>query len=121
MLEPIGTKSIFYQVFMRDKQKCVYCGKDMMESFDSFAQIDNDHLKPNAIGGADDDVSNRVISCRVCNTLKGTFDPMPNVELNTKNRKLFLDEAIKYVGKRRTGEISGVLYRDYTYWKIELE
>ena len=86
MSESYENKSTFYQVFMRDNQKCVYCGKGMMESFDSFVQIDNDHLKPNATGGADDDVSNRVISCRVCNTLKGTFDPIPGEEPNADNR-----------------------------------
>ena len=113
MPESHENKSTFYQAFIRDEQRCIYCGKNMMETLDAFALIDRDHLKPSKAGGSLDDVDNMVISCRVCNSLKGSFDPMPDVELNANNRELFLNKAKEFVEKKRSGEIPNDYYKDY--------
>ena len=47
MTSPIeAPRSIYYQAFVRDGHRCVYFGKDILESLDSFAASQLDHLKP---------------------------------------------------------------------------
>lgn len=119
MSELFSEESPFYQVFMRDDQRCVYCGINMMESFDAFAQIQIDHLKPRKNGG-DDSIDNMVTSCAVCNALKGSFDALPEVSLDAENRSIFLEESKKYIAGKREGQIDNSYFRDYRYWKDQL-
>ncbi len=110
--------SIFYQVFVRDNATCVYCSKNMMSSFDSFAQVQLDHLKPKKHGGRDG-VDNMVVSCSVCNNLKGSFDPTPEEELNSSNREEYIIKAKQFISEKRCGNRSNGLFSDYSYWLKE--
>ncbi len=64
--------TIFSQVFERDRHRCVYCGKYMLLDFETFNTSQLDHLVP----GSGDDPSNLVLSCYVCNNLKGKHVPL---------------------------------------------
>jgi len=66
-------------VFLRDKLRCVYCGKDMLESYDvTHTGSAMDHLLPISKYPELDSPWNIVLACRVCNSLKGAWDPNPN-------------------------------------------
>ena len=109
-------KSIFYQAFTRDNGSCIYCSKNLMSSFDTFAQIQLDHLKPKKCEGDDNDILNRVISCFVCNNLKGAYDPTEGEEITKTNRKKIINNAKKYISNKRIGEINNSYFNDYQYW-----
>ncbi len=108
--------SLFAQAFIRDIARCVYCGKNLMESFDAFCQSQLDHLKPKVEGGKDNDLDNRVISCFACNNLKGAFDPSPDAALDQTNRDTYIAKAKEYIAGKKDGSIESRLYADYKYW-----
>ncbi len=64
--------SLFSQIFDRDRHRCVYCGKYMLFDFETFQTSQLDHLIP----GGDDTPENLVLSCFVCNNLRGNFVPI---------------------------------------------
>ena len=113
-------RSIFYQAFTRDGAKCVYCDKNIMETYDSFSASCLDHLKPSKSGGADKDAWNRVTSCAVCNNLKGSFDPSPDGAVTPETFSDCVMMAREYVWEKRKGTTSNSFFRDYQYWRKEL-
>jgi len=112
-------RSTYYQAFTRDKFSCVFCHRDILESFDSFAASHLDHLKPKASGGPDDDVWNRVTACGVCNSIKGDFDPLPGELVTSENFEKAISVAREHVMAKRTGKKPCSYSRDYEYWLKE--
>jgi 5-methylcytosine-specific restriction endonuclease McrA len=53
------------QLFIRDENRCVYCGKQF-----AVDELTLDHVQPRVRGG-DRSEGNLVTACRACNTLKG--------------------------------------------------
>lgn len=113
------TRSTYHQAFVRDKFRCVYCGKNILESFDSFASSHLDHLKPSSAGGPDEDVCNRVTACGICNSLKGAYDPVPGEHVTEANFTAAVANARDYIQKKRNGEVNTSYFRDYQYWLEE--
>jgi hypothetical protein len=113
-------RSIYYQSLTRDGARCVYCGKDILETYDAFCSSHLDHLKPHKNGGADDELDNRVTSCGVCNNLKGTFDPSPAGPVTPQSFQSCIDAARDFINGKRNGSIDNSYYRDYQYWLKEL-
>lgn len=109
-------RSIYAQAFIRDGHKCVYCGKDILESFDSFSASHLDHLKPKSNNGPCDDVWNRVTSCAVCNNLKGAYDPVDGEFVTERNFAEAVAKAAEYIRDKRTGKIETSYHRDYQHW-----
>jgi hypothetical protein len=72
----------------RDDYICKYCGKDGLESLDSWHDSVIDHVIPRKYGGTDDP-DNLVTSCHYCNAIKGD------------RRFASLEEAKGYVSERR--------------------
>lgn len=111
------SQSIYARAFRRDKYRCVYCNKDILESLDSFAASHLDHLKPRKHGGPDDDVWNRVTSCSVCNSIKAAHDPYPSGLITTQEA---FDQAISnakaFIDEKRNGQRPCDYYTDYQYW-----
>lgn len=72
-------------VWVRDGARCVYCGRDLLHDRLAFATQQYDHLLPRARwpdGGAPpwaNSSVNLVLSCALCNGLKGDFDPGPGL------------------------------------------
>lgn len=112
-------RSTYYQAFVRDKFCCVYCGKNILESFDAFASCHLDHLKPGSARGPDEDVLNRVTACGVCNSLKGAYDPVPGELVTEVNFATAIANAREYIQKKRSGETDTSYFRDYKYWLEE--
>ena len=61
------TKAQRLQVYEKYGGKCAYCGNHI-----SLAEMQVDHIKPLALGGADD-ISNFAPACRICNYYKSTL------------------------------------------------
>ena len=112
-------RSVFYQAFTRDGARCRYCGRDILESYDTFCASELDHLKPKRNGGADDDALNRVTACGVCNNLKGCFDPSPDGPVTSDTFEECIARAKAYIGTKRDGSRDNSYYRDYKYWLKE--
>lgn len=110
-------RPVFYQAFVRDGARCVYCDRDIMESYDSFAASCLDHLKPKSRGGPCNDPWNRVTSCVVCNNLKGAFDPTDDCLVTPDNFAGCVDRAREYVREKRQGVRANSYFRDYEDWK----
>lgn len=68
-------------LWLRDGCRCVYCDRDMLESYDTlFYQSGYDHLLPQKdYPGLVNCKWNKVLACRPCNTIKHTFDPSRRV------------------------------------------
>jgi hypothetical protein len=114
-------RSVFYQAFTRDGAKCMYCDRNIMESYDSFSASCLDHLKPRKHGGPCDDPWNRVTACVVCNNLKGSFDPSPDGTVTPETFGDCVVRAREYIWDKRQGTNSNSFYRDYQYWRNELK
>jgi len=98
----------FKYIFPRDEYRCVYCGRWMLSDFDTFMLTEEDHLLPLDDGG-DDDETNRVTSCRICNMLKGNYSP--GKELFDSDRATFIQEVRAYIARRRAERMA-----DFFYW-----
>ena len=61
------TKAQRLQVYKKYGGKCAYCGSHI-----SLDEMQVDHIKPLALGGADD-ISNFAPACRMCNYYKSTL------------------------------------------------
>lgn len=61
------TKAQRLQVYEKYGGKCAYCGNHI-----SLDEMQVDHIKPLALGGADD-MSNLAPACRMCNFYKSTL------------------------------------------------
>ena len=117
MTNPIeAPKSIYYQAFVRDDHRCVYCDKDILESFDSFAASHLDHLKPRRTNGPDNDIHNRVTACAVCNSIKGGYDPHEEGLVTAESFAKAVAAARRYIWDRRDGAAPCSYHRDYHYW-----
>jgi 5-methylcytosine-specific restriction endonuclease McrA len=112
-------ESTYAQAFVRDGFRCVYCDRDILESFDTFAASHLDHLKPSSKGGPDDDVWNRVSACGVCNNMKGAFDPCPEGLVTEETFHRVVAVARRYVTGKRSGDISCSYHRDYAHWLMK--
>ena len=111
-------RSTYYQAFVRDGHSCVYCGKDILESLDSFAASHLDHLKPRRTGGTEE-LINCVTACAVCNSMKGGFDPSPSGLVTAETFATVVSVARAYITEKREGTTSCAYVRDYQYWLKE--
>ncbi len=91
---------------------CVYCGKDLMTDWETlFACASTDHLLPKKYKELLWNEWNLVLSCRICNTVKGGYDCStslpPNLQyadgpdLTEKQHGAILTLCRKEVLKRR--------------------
>jgi 5-methylcytosine-specific restriction endonuclease McrA len=82
----------------------VYCGLDLKADYDRFMMATEDHLIPGSKGGKGRDLSNLVLSCRVCNGLKANYVPDPPIDLATDRRK-YISDVRAHIMKRRSDRL----------------
>lgn len=111
-------RSNYYQVFVRDEHRCVYCSKDILESLDSLAASHLVHLKPRRTGGTDGMV-NCVTTCAVCNSMKRGFDPSPDGPVTADTFDFVVATARAYISEKREGTTPCAHVREYAYWLKE--
>ncbi|MHB1665068.1 MAG: HNH endonuclease [bacterium] len=105
-------------IFLRDKNKCQYCGKEFKKN-----DLNLDHVIPRAYGGISS-WENIVCSCIKCNRIKGGRTPEEaGMKLTRKPKK---PEWSPYYHI----SLTNILYKEWmpflnlvdnTYWHIELE
>jgi hypothetical protein len=98
---PTLLKSKFLQLFERDQGRCVYCGLDLKADYDRFMMATEDHLVPGSKGGVGRELSNMVLSCRVCNGLKANFVPEPPID-PVKDRRKYITAVRAHIMKKRS-------------------
>jgi hypothetical protein len=67
-----------------------------------------DHLVPGSKGGRGRELSNLVLSCRVCNGLKANFVPEPAIDPLT-DRRHYIVAVRTYIMKRRSERLKEFL------------
>ncbi len=88
--------------FKKCDNRCVYCGKWMLSDFDTFMLAEEDHLLPTKEGGCSDE-RNIVISCRVCNLLKGSLSA--GKDLYESDRADYIQNVRDHIARRRADRI----------------
>ena len=84
--------------------KCEYCDKDMLASLDDYLSKVHDHIIPQRAHG-ENHVRNYSLSCSVCNTLKGGWNPAEEAEEDASRDPRALIPAIRrYLRKKRGHE-----------------
>ena len=101
-----------FNVFLRDKFLCQYCGRDQELTFD--------HLLPRSKGGQTN-WNNVVTACSSCNVKKGGR-LLKNVDM-TLNQDPFhpSTEDLHKNGKNFPPNFLHKSWMDYLYWDVELE
>ena len=89
---------LYESIYRRDGYRCVYCGKYLLEDFDSWFSIHTDHLVPASKNGPESE-ENLVTSCGTCNILKGQFEPNP--PYTTETRLDYIQRIREYIFARR--------------------
>jgi 5-methylcytosine-specific restriction endonuclease McrA len=105
----------FAQAFRESKFRCTYCCKDLLHDYDTFHTSQEDHLIPRSKEGADEQ-SNIVMSCFVCNNLRGNFMPK-DIEPTAANRERLIQGIREFVMQRRAEKIGEY----FTYWTLNQE
>ena len=95
----------YREVYLKDRYRCVYCGRDMLSDFDSWMSLEIDHLIPVSKGG-DDSLDNRVATCHVCNRLKGQsvpegYETMSRDQLMVALRQMVLQRRAEWQARFR--------------------
>jgi len=101
-------KSKFLQLFERDQGRCVYCGLDLKADYDRFMMATEDHLVPDSKGGKGRELSNLVLSCRVCNGLKANFVPEPAID-PVADRRNYIVAVRAHIMKGRSDRLTEFL------------
>ena len=101
-----------FNVFLRDKFSCQYCGSDKELTFD--------HLLPRSKGGKTD-WDNVVTACSSCNVQKGgRLLKFSGMKLNQKPFRPTTEDLHKN-GKNFPPNYLHKSWIDYLYWDVELE
>ncbi|MDP8233609.1 MAG: HNH endonuclease [Candidatus Saelkia tenebricola] len=74
------------KIYERDNYLCQYCGKDGLESFDSWCFMTVDHFEPEG----NNSENNLKTSCNFCNSIKSNkkFDSIDEVRAFVIRRKI---------------------------------
>jgi len=86
--------------------RCQYCGFDGLSSVDAYWSLQVDHILPKSkYPQFKDDKYNLVITCSVCNNLKGTFDPSKGggkyTSLDKKDHDILINKCRDYIFEKR--------------------
>ena len=80
--------------------KCEYCDKDMLASLDNYLSKVHDHVIPKEANG-ENHVENYALSCAVCNTLKGRWNPAEDA---SRDPRTLIPAVRRYLRKKRGHE-----------------
>jgi len=90
--------------YIEDSCCCQYCGLDGTQDIKLYRQMEIDHLiRGLHLTAFDrDNPLNKVVACRACNCMKGTYDPSggDNGPLTPERRTALIDKARKYIEGR---------------------
>jgi 5-methylcytosine-specific restriction endonuclease McrA len=90
----------FWEVALRDHDKCVYCGLDGSQDVRILCNLQQlDHLIPKRANGSDS-IDNLVLCCSCCNRDKGQWDPSEGTT-DLPPREILIEKARQYIETQR--------------------
>lgn len=91
------------KIALRAKCKCEYCGKNMLESIDTYKLWQIDHIIPRHSGSENfESFDNKALSCTQCNKdFKNKWYPQSQFN-EKKDRSEYIDEIKVYVNNKRS-------------------
>jgi len=104
-----------FNVFLRDKWICQYCGKEFITH-----ELTFDHVIPRSRGGVAN-WDNIVTCCQRCNTLKGNTLPEESRMFPIKSPRQPSNMELYKNGKSFPSNFLHESWNDYLYWDVELE
>ena len=109
-----------WDVYVRDKCICAYCGLDGKKDIRIWGQLQIDQIIPRKLGGSNTR-ENKVVACTRCNTLKGDKDPRQN--LPRENQTSVSREDLIQISKQliREGSIRKDEETDYKLMMDEIK
>ena len=92
----------FWQLGLRQKLICPYCGLDARADYRILWNFAVDHLVPRTAPSYRDDPINLVLCCHSCNGAKSAFDPTDNgaTRLTSETRDVLISKAREYIKSR---------------------
>jgi 5-methylcytosine-specific restriction endonuclease McrA len=90
----------FWDVAIRDKGQCVYCGLDGSKDLRILSNLILDHLIPKHANGSGDP-ENLVLSCPRCNGDKGRWNPAEGPD-SGEPTNILVEKAKAYVQTQRS-------------------
>ena len=100
-----------FNLFLRDKFRCVYCG--------SRRELTFDHVIPRAQGGRTT-WENVATACAPCNLRKGGRTPTKRTCTSIASRSARPAGSCRSMAARSRPTTSTQSWRDYLYWDVEL-
>ena len=87
--------------YIKDRCRCQYCDLDGAQDIRLYRQMQIDHLIPDLLPDRDVEL-NKVVACRGCNCMKGSYDPSGGgrVALTEATRPMLIAAARKHVEER---------------------
>lgn len=99
-------KATFSKIFARDSGICTYCRDNLKRDFDRFWSAQRDRLVP----GGNYVLHNVVLTCSVCNNLRGNYTP--DFPLTEESRNRYINDIRSRVMARRKDKIES----DFASW-----
>lgn len=107
-----------WDIYIRDRCRCVYCGLDGMADMRVWGQLQIDHVVPRAVAPELERVDeNRVVACTRCNVLKGSFDPRQALEGDERGPDVLISAARRHITRQRLLEHEAT---DFELMKTEI-
>lgn len=87
--------------------RCAYCCRQLLVDIDSYDLWENDHLRPLSKGGIAES-ENLVLACRLCNKIKGNWEPADSSEWSREEVVLAVRKHLEEGRGRKWSELNKV-------------
>ena len=101
---PLGIKQDF---------RCVYCGRDLLQSIAAYDCWTVDHIDPTVRGPERDAQENTAVACKLCNFIKRAYNPKGD----TKAERLDSAKGRVTEGRQRKQAVLDALVQAVTAWR----
>ncbi|MEX2376342.1 MAG: HNH endonuclease [Dehalococcoidia bacterium] len=88
--------------------RCAYCCRQLLVDIDSYDLWENDHLRPLSKGGIAE-TENLVLACRLCNKIKGNWEPADSSEWSREQMILAVRKHVEEGRDKKRSELKKVL------------
>lgn len=104
----LGWGSETLELAIRAKFKCEYCDSDILESVNSYYDIQVEHIIPKQKGGSNES-ENLAISCKTCNFIKKYFDARDLFPNEKPTREQLINVSREYIKEYKQKKFSDII------------